>query len=527
MMRNLRVLVMEPANQQLPIDTARPNGALGPAYLVGALRAAGIEADYYDGTVGWPGDPLDQTFFNRVELEHGTIRYGAAPDRLAEVVSGYDVVATSSIFTAQTRMHFEVAAIARRVAAARGRPMLLVAGGVNARALKEHFLLNGFDVIALGEGERVIVEIVRQFSKPVPDFSQVSGIAYRDGDRVVTTPAGRDGAAPKPDELPPPALEALPLSVYRDVGIPHAGVMPPGTMFGAIQTSRGCQDRCSFCHISVEKENIEEFGRIGFLREFSTARVAEDVTRAVSLGVTRLYFEDDNLFFSKKRLRELAPVLKRPGLEYSNVNGANLRFLFAKRNGQHVVDTEFIGILADFGLRELVMPFESRNFEVMEKYATGKYNPDIMDSAALVRALKDAGIRLAGNFMIGFHDEPWESVLRTRDFARELLGAGLDAVGFMIPVPYPGSLDFQNRMLDTASREAFHRDPLSFTDRMHWRAKPLFPTAVPGERLQAAIREFWLELNPRGYVAHHLERNVATPAPPVPEPQQSSAASGE
>jgi anaerobic magnesium-protoporphyrin IX monomethyl ester cyclase len=513
MMRNLRVLVMEPPNQQLPIDTARPNGALGPAYLVGALRAAGIETDYYDGTVGRPGDKLEETFFNRVEQENGTIRYGASVNRLAEVVSDYDVIAMSSIFTAQTRLHFEAAAVARRVASGRGRPMLLVAGGVNARAMKQHFLMNGFDVVALGEGERVIVDIVRQFSKPAPDFSQVPGIAYRDGDQIVTIPAGKDGAAARPDDLPPPDLSALPLSVYRDIGIPHSGVMPKGTMFSAIQTSRGCQDRCTFCHISVEKEHVDEVGRIGFLREFSLQRVSDDVTRAMSLGVTRLYFEDDNLFFSKKRLREIAPVLKRPGLEYSNVNGANLRFLFAKRNGEYVVDTDFIFMLADFGLKELVLPFESRNFEVMKKYATGKYNPDIMDSAALVKALKAAGIRLAGNFMIGFHDEPWESVLRTKNFARDMLSEGLDAVGFMSPVPYPGSKDFEWRMQDRASLEAFNRDPLSFTDRMHWRAKPLFQTAVSRDRLEAAIKDFWLELNSKGYVSHHLERNVATPTP--------------
>lgn len=168
-------------------------------------------------------------------------------------------------------------------------------------------------------------------------------------------------------------------------------------------------------------------------------------------------------------------------------------------------------VLVDLGLRELVLPFESRNVDVMEKYATGKYNPDVMDSAALVRALKQAGIRVAGNFMIGFRDETWESALRTKEFARELLAEGLDAVGFMIPVPYPGSLDFETLMLDPRHRAAFHRDPLSFTDRMHWRARPLFPTAIPGERLEAAIRDFWLELNPRAYVEHKLERNVASP----------------
>jgi anaerobic magnesium-protoporphyrin IX monomethyl ester cyclase len=512
-MSDVKVLVLEPANQQLPIDTARPNGALGPAYLVGALRAAGIQADYCDGTVGAADEPIEQSFLNRVEQENGTIRYGVTPARLAEAIAGYDIVATSSIFTAQTRMHFEAAAIARRVEAGRGRRLLMVAGGVNARALTPHFLANGFDIVALGEGERVIVEIARAYARPRPDFAAIKGIAYRDGDRIVTNPAGANGAVNDLDELPPPALDALPLRVYRDLGIPHAGVMPKGTMFGAMQTSRGCQDRCTFCHISTEKENIDELGRVGFLREFSTKRVAADVDRAVALGIRRLYFEDDNLFFSKKRLRALAPVLKRPGLDYSNVNGANLRFLFSKTKDGYKVDTDFISVLADFGLRELVLPFESRNFEVMEKYATGKYNPDVMDSAALVRALKLAGIRVAGNFMIGFRDETWESVLRTKEFARDLLGEGLDAVGFMIPVPYPGSLDFETLMLDPANRAAFRLDPLSFTDRMHWRAKPLFNTLVPGDKLHAAIRDFWHELNSSGYVEHKLERNVATSSP--------------
>jgi hypothetical protein len=499
----MRVLVLEPPNQQLPIDTARPNGALGPLYLVGALRARGIEADYLDATVGRPCDALADTFHHRAEQDNGTIRYGARAELLAEIFAGYDIVATSSIFTAQTRMHFDVADIAKRVSRQGDREILVVSGGVNARALHPHFLARGFDAVALGEGERVIVELVEAFARPSRDLSGVPGIAFRDGERVVVNPAAPDRTRSALDEVPPPALECLPLGVYRDLGIPHAGVLPPGTTFAPIQTSRGCQDKCTFCHISVEKRIAALVGRIGYLREFSRERVGQDVDRAVALGVNRLYFEDDNLFFSKRRLTELAPFLTRPGLEYANVNGANLRFLLRKASdGSYAVDTDFIATLAGFGLRELVLPFESRN-------ASGKYDPDVMDSVALVRALKDAGLRISGNFMIGFRDEPWESILRTKDFARQLLAEGLDAIGFMIPVPYPGSLDFETLMRDGALRAEFERDPLRFTDHMHWRARPLFPTAVPGERLEAAIREFWLELNDERYTARKLAQNVA------------------
>ena len=297
---------------------------------------------------------------------------------------------------------------------------------------------------------------------------------------------------PKLNDLPLPALDALPLETYRQLGIPHAGVLPKGKKFASIQTSRGCQDRCSFCHISMEKERGE-----GGLRMFSVERVGQMVDQAVGLGVERLYFEDDNLFFSKKRLYELAKVLQRPGLEYSNVNGGNLRFLF-RPDGS--VDKDFIAMMAWFGLVELTLPFESRSWKVMQQYATGKYNPNMYSSAALVRTLKAAGIRTQGNFMIGFPDEPWESVLATKQYALEMREAGLDAVGFMIPVPYPGSLDFERAMEQPGMRERFDADPLAFTDRMHWRAKPLFKTLVDGARLEAAVREWWEELNEGMYV---------------------------
>jgi radical SAM superfamily enzyme YgiQ (UPF0313 family) len=135
-----------------------------------------------------------------------------------------------------------------------------------------------------------------------------------------------------------------------------------------------------------------------------------------------------------------------------------------------------------------------------------------MDSAALVRELKKAGIRIAGHFMIGFQDETWESILKTKEFGRQLLGEGLDAIGFMIPVAYPGSLDFEHVMQDSALRAQWDADPLSFTDRMHWRVEPVFPTLVPGERLAAAVREFWLELNDSKFLAMKEAQRVSAPA---------------
>ena len=85
----------------------------------------------------------------------------------------------------------------------------------------------------------------------------------------------------------------------------------------------------------------------------------------------------------------------------------------------------------------------------------------------------------------------------------------MDRVGFMIPVPYPGSLDFDNVVMsDPALREDFDNNLLRYTDRMHTRHLPLFDTVVPGEKLVEAQHDFWLELNDHEYTKTKLLENV-------------------
>ena len=493
--KNVRVLVIEPPNQLLHYERASPNGNLGPAYLIGSMRNHGIEVDYIDATVGKPDTDLRKSFFNKVEMENGNIRYGLDAKEYPEIFCKYDIIATSSIFTAQTRMHFEIAKYAKLVEKQRRKKILTISGGINARALREHFLSNNFDIVALGDGEETIIQIIHQFSSKKPDYSKVERIAFRNNGRTIITSSTLKKGTKFLDHISRPAIEAFPLTTYQKLGIPHAGFPIPGTKFMGLQTSRGCQDKCTFCHISLEKKERDTFGNIGFLRMFSEKRIDKEISDAIKLGITRIYFEDDNLFFSKKRLEKLAPYLKREGLTYSNVNGANLRFLTKRVNNRYETDVDFINMLANFGLNELMMPFETKNQEMMKKYATGKFDPDEMNPIGIVKAVKKAGIRAGSNFLIGFRDEDWQSVLRTKEFAKELFAEGLDQIGFAIPVPFPGTLDFEYEMSKPDVRKDFNENLLQYTDHMFPRGKPLFKTKVPADYLQAAIKDFWLELN--------------------------------
>ena len=165
-------------------------------------------------------------------------------------------------------------------------------------------------------------------------------------------------------------------------------------------------------------------------------------------------------------------------------------------------------MLADFGLDELMLPFETRNKEIMKKYATGKYDPEEMNPIGILKSLKKADIRIRSNFLIGFRDESWESVLRTKEFVKELFEEGLDQVKFGIPVPYPGTLDFENEMSKPDVCKDFNENLLKYTDLMHPLGRPLFNTKVPPDKLVAAVNDFWQEINTEAYVKENMSTNL-------------------
>ena len=57
---------------------------------------------------------------------------------------------------------------------------------------------------------------------------------------------------------------------------------------------------------------------------------------------------------------------------------------------------------------------------------------------------------------------------------------------------------------------SFNENLLYYTDNMHVRGKPLFKTEVPGEKLQAAVKDFWLEINSKEYTSKTQSINLGS-----------------
>lgn len=489
------ILLLYPPLQFSREAVAKPDGSLSLPYLAGALRDAGFQVAILDCSVGQDGDPLEETFFRQHDQANGQVRHGLSESAILDLVEPHDIIGITSIFTPQTTPTLELI----RIIKSAFPEVAVVAGGVNARALRERFLDAGADMVCLSEGERTIVAVAEEWAREIDPSAKdrgwhgVPGIAYRrHGKTVVTKPAQIDDDL---DTLPMPAWDLLPNEQYWAIGRPHGGRLAPGTTYAGMMTTRGCPFSCSYCFESKGHDAASESGEYARYRMKSRERVLREADTLKALGVGYVYIEDDSLLAKKSRAMAIFRDLASRGLRLADVNGVNIAHLFRNVGGARLEpDHELLGLMAACGFEELSLPFESGSQRILNTYASGKWNLERLDTMALIRAAMDAGLHVSGNYMLGYPDEQMDEIMATLRMARRHVDAGLEEVNVFLVVPFPGS-----ELFDLARREGYLPDDWS-PDHMRWFAPTMVNTTVPPNELQRIRDVAWLLLNRPAFV---------------------------
>lgn len=510
--RNPKFLLMYSALQFGPEEMAKPDGSLSLPYLAGAIRDAGYDVKILDVSVGDKDDPIEESFFNTKMLPSGLIRCGMKPEQIARQIADFDVIGVSSIFTTQTTMVLDLIRLAKQTHPGK----LVIAGGVNARNLRDRFFNAGADIIVLSEAERIIVQIAEALRGKIR-LTDVPGIAFRgeDGKEIVNK-AGHP--IENLDELPLPAWDLLPLKKYWDLSRPHGGQFPEGAriQYASLQTSRGCPFQCLYCHISKEVDG-EVAGPVGNFRMKSIDRVLKELQTLKDLGAQYIFFEDDSLFAKKKRAYTLFESVAEMGLHLSDVNGINIVHLLKNFNGHLDIDTEFLEILSTAGFHMLHLPFESANQRLVDKYSSGKWNMNHMDTNKLIKECHRADIMTAGNYMIGYPDETLAEIHKTILMAKMHVEQGMNHAALFAVCPFPGTKIFdmviQNGQLD----------PDFDTDQMKWTKSVLKGLAVPAETLEHLRQLAWLTVNSTEFVSYKIGMRVKQPELDLPSSRPAVA----
>lgn len=364
--------------------------SLGLMYLAASLRRAGYTVRH-----------LDHTFMERREVL-------AEIDRLRPSVIGVYCMIT---------MQDEAFSLAEDV---RGRALTVV-GGPYPSGEVEPFL-DRFDLVAIGEGEETIVEIMQHLDDG--RFEEVRGLAFGRGGEVVRTPPRE--RSKDLSQLPLPYRRDLPNDRYIAYWRRHwKDATTP------LMSTRGCPYRCEFCHKSV-------FGDLFGARPAES--VLAEMAEIAELGYDHVWMSDDLFTLNYRRTMELARAIEE----------ARLPLTWECLSRVTHVDLELFRQMRRAGCRRVFFGIESGDEGVLKEMRKG-ITPD--QARTTVEACVEAGIKAAGFFMVGYLGETDESLARTISFSSRL---PLDYVSYTIAYPLPGTR-FHDRVQERRLHGEWHR----------------------------------------------------------------------
>jgi len=369
----------------------------------------------------------------------------SVPKTVTQLVTSLqpDVVGLS-VMTFQRKTALKVIALVRSL-----RPTVtVVVGGYDPSLAPEHYEdpESGVDFIVSGEGDITFRELLRvierqaqgpwpmaqedQSSSPKPkalSLSDITGLSYRDGDRMVRNPAR--AVSHLDGEIRPPNRAARVLSGYTLLGRP----------VDIVETSRGCTYDCSFCSI------IEMRGRNFHTWNFD--RVIADIADAKARGARVIFLVDDNITLNVARFRGLCQAIIAAGhhdIDYivqamtSAIasSGDELGAAMRAAGFRYV----FLGIENILEQDLAFLRAKAKNAQREGGRTTGSATMRAVD------VLHRYGMLVVGGLIVGNPGDTRESIEANLEFARKYV----DWPYIQHPTPYPGTpmtRDFRDRQL--------------------------------------------------------------------------------
>jgi anaerobic magnesium-protoporphyrin IX monomethyl ester cyclase len=278
----------------------------------------------------------------------------------------------------------------------------VVMGGPHATYEWKETLSSGVvDVVVRYEGERTLVELVRQLSKKTPDLRSVDGIAFLDADSPVKTPDVPHEQ--NLDSFPFPARHFLPMAHYAR----------PGT----ILTSRGCPRKCIFCISSTYE---------GHYRTRSADNVVDElaVLRHV-WGLKDIIFLDNVFTVDTQRVYDICNQIIGDGL--------GIRFQCVCR--VDLISRDLVEMLRAAGCYSIEIGVESAEQEVTDAMMKFIRVDEVVEAAEIVLGY---GLLPLFTFQIGSPFDTAATVKKTRDLAAKLRRMGATTL-FSVMTPFPGT----------------------------------------------------------------------------------------
>jgi anaerobic magnesium-protoporphyrin IX monomethyl ester cyclase len=424
---------------------------LGIAYLAGTLRAAGIEVSVVDGL----GSALDE----RHPADNNCYSYGLHPDEVVRrIPESTRVIGISAAFSFEWPTCRDLIGRIRR----QFPKAILVGGGEHITALPELSLQESdLDIAVLGEGEEVLLNLVRALAVEPVDLSTLTGIYFKGGaGEIVRTPS--HGRIRNIDDIPLPAWDSIPIEEYLDRGMGF-GVNRGRSM--PVLASRGCPFQCTFC-------SSPQMWTTRWIPRDPDKLLDELEQYQKRYQITNFDFYDLTAIVKKKWIVEFCRKIKQRGLKFTWQLPSGTR--------SEAIDGEVAELLYLSGCRNLSYSPESGSLSVLTRI---KKRIDPVGVLNSMRSSVEAGLNVKCNLIIGFPGETYREIAETFRFVGKLALVGVHDVSIWVFSPYPGSELFDE--LHAAGvikiNEQYYDDLRSYADTTRTKS---FTDTVPSSVLK-------------------------------------------
>lgn len=285
--------------------------------------------------------------------------------------------------------------------------IVTVLGGPHVTYLPEETLRENaaIDIVACGEGERVIIDLVRCIERG-GQLSQVKGIGFRSNGSVILTEL-------QPlvdlDELPLPAYHLLPMEKYNFVLLGR---------FATVIASRGCPHRCTFC------SEWRFWG--GRWRQRDPKKIGDELELLVrKYKIESIWFGDDCFNVSAEMIRGICDEIKTRNLDFN--------WFYQGRADLLVEHRDLLPVMRETGNRMVQIGIEAatdRDLEEMNK------NLSLDKVAEAVKLLRDHDIVAQGLIIVGTRSDSADSIIQKVRYMQRL---DVDFPIFTMFTPFPGS----------------------------------------------------------------------------------------
>lgn len=277
----------------------------------------------------------------------------------------------------------------------------LVIGGSHASTVREEVLYDSpFDYAVYGEGEQTFNELLTHLKAHRP-VDSIQGLIYRENAGKITCNPPRS-VIHDIDSIPFPDFSLFPMDRY-----------PQHRM----TTSRGCPYDCVFCNSRSIWTNK--------WRKRSAENVLEEIRYLVKTHALKSFvFNDDSFNMDLDRVETICDALiqQKPQIIWTtSIRADRITPLIA-------------GKMKKAGCYSVSIGIESANDEVLKKMKKHTTREKIYQG---IQILRQAGLDVTGQFMIGNPGDTLETVKESIEFART---SNLSGVEFYTALPYKDSL---------------------------------------------------------------------------------------